>query len=99
MLADGGRADRGDLGRAVEMEGARHGEPGPVGEGNQGADLARLRVVRRLVDRVHSAERHAGLLENGPPFREVAAEEDLVEDLGQYLGVGASMRGRGKARI
>src|SRR5688500_1665170 len=40
MLADGGRADRGDLGYAVDVEGARHGQVGAIGERHESTDLA-----------------------------------------------------------
>jgi len=99
MLTNDRRADRGDLGRAIEVEGARHSEACTVGEGNQGADLARLRIVCRFVDREHRAEGHAGRFEERLPFRLVALGEDPVENFGQHLMVGAPRRLGGEAFV
>src|SRR3954454_2714081 len=99
MLADGGRADRCDLGLAVDVEGARYREAGAVGERHQGADLVRLRVVAGLVYRAHRTEGDAGLLEDRAPFRQVALGEDLVEDRSQRLVVRESRRLRVEARV
>ena len=80
MLTDRGRAARGDLGGAVEVEGARDGEAGAIGERHQRADLARLSIVRGFVDREHGAEGHAGRFEG-----RIRTPARLREGLGPVL--------------